>query len=766
MRLLWILMAVMLLATAGCGPKKDAKLAEKASAEGRWDEAYKLWDQALQENPGDTRARIGKERARLQAAIHHLDRAHYYRDRRQFAEAEFELRLAQSLDPDNQEARRLSEEIFREIEREKRNARQPEEQGLSTLPQLRPITWAPQDLIFVNQSIRDIYQSLGQAYGVNIVVDSKIRNDKITLDLRNLDFLKALDTLMVVNRHFFKVIDDNTIIILEDNKTNRDRYDNQIIQTFYLSNITPADLKNHLRVLLNIKEFAENEKLNAITIKGTPQQIALAEKMIATNDKAQAEVIVEIELLEVNKGNLRRLGIKPINPIDGGPGYSVGFIADPVNRSDSDSDSNGVRGIFPSLNSDDILTILPAIAVDFLRETGDSKQVANPHLRVTSGERGTVRIGQRIPILQTSFTSADISGSAGGGNNFGDQALATFQYNDVGIRIDVTPRVHFNEEVTLTMELEVTSVVSSGLQPTLGRRLVTTSLRLKNGETNVLAGLLTNEERRSLSGIPGLSRIPILGKLFSSDEKVVSQSDIIMTIRPVIVRGPNITGEDRAPYELSSLTLSKLYGESAQRDRMEKPIQRSSAPVPDSPDPFEEPEQERRPIFDPEAQVMEESGDPFAEESYEDSYSDEEEDAPPAMLSFAPLMAEARQDETMEFQLFITNVEDMERGEIVLEFDPAVLACESVTVGDFFDSRNKLPLMTPNWNNTNGRVAMIITQRASSGGFSGAGIMATVKFRAKAPGAGVLDFSTINLLNNEKANIQVQGLPGSYEVFP
>jgi len=758
-----LMILCLLVGMAACVPKKEAKLAEAASDEGRWGEAYRLWTEVLQDKPGDAKARVKQERARMNAALYHLQRGSYYFEKQQFPEAEFELKLAIGFDTQNQEAERLLAAVKAEkLKVEQATAQQTDKQFSSNLPKLRPTTWAPQNLSFINQTVKDIYQSMGQAYGVNIVVDSKIRNDKVTLDLRNLSFLKALDTLMVVNRHFFKVIDDNTIIIMEDNKNNRDRYDNEIIQTFYLSNITPADLKNHLRVLLNIKEFAENEKLNAITIKGTPEQIALAEKMIATNDKAQPEVVVEIELLEVNKSQMRKVGMMPINPNDGSPAYQVGLLADPAGRSNAEENANAVRGFFPSLDSQDILTIVPAVVIDFLKENGGSTQVANPHLRVTSGEQGSVRIGQSIPILQTSFTNPNISGSANGGNNFGDQALATFNYNDVGIRVEVKPRVHFNNEVTLTLDMEVLSVISGGFQPTLGRRQVTTTLRLKNGETNVIAGLLTNDERKSLSGIVGLSSIPIIGKLFSNDQKVVNQTDIIMTIRPVIVRGVNVTDKDRAAYELSNLTLSTLYGsEEADRETKNNQTAITSAPAASASAPVSDRREGGKAFDGNNPQGLEEEepqDDPFAEE--------ESEEPPPAMLSFSPISTEGRQDDLMEFQLFVTNVEDMKSGKIALQFDPAVMRCESVEIGDFFNAGNRLPLLTPDYNNNTGRVGMLITQRASSGTFSGSGIMAVVRMRGKAPGSGLLEFATVKLMNGEGQEILVQGLPATYEVFP
>ena len=759
MRVLCISICLMLV--VGCGPKREVRPAQAATEAGNWDEAYRLWSNLLERYPNDTKFRLAAERARLNAALTHLRKAEYYFERDKLDEAEFETRLVKSFDPSNQKADTLMTLIQEAREaiaaEEARLADEAEAVG-DSLPTLKPKTWAPLNLTFVNQSARDIYVSLGKAYGINIVVDSQIRDTKMSIDLRNMDFLKALDTLMVLNRHFFKVVDDNTLIILEDQKKNRDRYDSQIVQTFYLSNVTPKDLKAHLRNLGNIKEFAENERLNAITIKGTPEQLALAQKIINDNDKAQPEVVVEIELLEVNKSHMRRIGILPVD-LAGNPTYRVGITADPVSRSDDDENQGGIRGVFPSLDSQDFLTIVPSLAVDFLKEHGDSTQVANPHLRVTSGETGSVSIGQQIPVAQTSFTNAQLSGSAGGANNFGDSALTSFQYDDVGIKIQVTPRVHYNNEITLDLELEVSSVIIGGLQPTFGKREVKTSIRLKNGETNVLAGLLTNDERKSLLGIPGLSDIPLLGRLFSNDEKVINQTDIILTTRPVIIRSPNVTKQDRAPYELSALRLSSLYGPEKEVDAGEAIEAIELEPIPGAAGPA--PMEPAQPIpFDP-------NGTLAPTDTAEEEDASLFEDAPaPAMLAFTPPNQEGRQDDILEYQIFITNVEGMQRGEIVMEFDAEVLQASAVEMGEFFGNYTNKPLLTPAWDNRNGRLTLIITQRLSTDPFSGSGILATLRFRAKAPGEGNLNFATILLTNRDKQEIPADGLPGSYEVSP
>lgn len=748
-------LAILMVALSfSCGPKKDIKPAREAMEAGNWDEAYRLWSGLLEQYPGDTHFKIAAERARLNATLSHLRKASIYYEKDLLDEAQFEVQIVLNLDPLNQEAQNMIARIAesRAAEREaKKVASRERQNAFSGLPQLKPSTWAPLDITFTNQSARDIYMSLGKAYGLNVVVDSKLRDEKVTIDLKGMSLMKALDTLMVLNRHFFKVVDDNTLIILEDDRTTRERYDTQIIQTFYLSNITPKEIAKHLRSLGGIKEFAENESLNAITIKGTPEQIALIGKIIADNDKAQPEVVVELELLEVNKGNMRKIGIMPISPADGSATYRAGILADPRNRSDSDENSGGIRGIFPDLSSEDFLTVVPALAIDFLKQQDGSKQVANPHLRVTSGQQGHVRIGQSVPVAQTSFTNAQISGSASGSNSFGDNALTSFKYQDVGIDIKVTPRVHYNNEITLELELEISSVVSSGIQPVFGKRNVKTNIRLKNGETNVLMGLLNNEERKSLVGIPGLSDIPLLGRLFSNDDKVINQTDIILSTRPVIIRGPNVTAQDRAPFELSSLRLDSLY---QKPETTKKPVEQPQGDRVKLDKSSKNTQQNR------DSEDAQEEG---SEETDEDSLVDEQT---PAMLAFTPAVQDARVGDHIDYSLFVTNVEDFRRGEIVLEYDPEVLQAVQAELGDFFGAQGNRPLMTPAWDNNRGRLTMVITQRMGSQPFSGSGILANLKFFAKGVGRGDLSFRRLELTTRDKDTIPADGLDARYEVAP
>jgi len=768
-----------------CGNVKLIREAKRETSKMHWDRSYQLWEQVYRENPNDTRAKIQMERAGMYAALRHLEEGLILLGHNSFAEARAELEFALKYDPDNQEAIDALERLERakkEIEEQVRQAEeQKDEEVLSFYPQLQPSTWEPLNLYFPRPTkVRDIYQALGKNYGINILMEGKVKGDIPYLDLRNLDFIKALDTLMILNRHFFKVIDEKTLVIFTDQRDTRERYSNQVIKTYYLSNTTPKELTKHLKLLGgDLKNFSENEELNAITLKGTPEQIAIADRIIAANDKAKAEVIVEVELLEVNKNDLREMGIQPVffnpsDPTSTTPMYQAGVYFRPDGE-----DSSQIRGIFPSISSDDFFTVLPSVMLKLLKENSDSKQIFNPHVRVTAGKEAQIQIGSSVPTASTAFVNP--YQSSGSNDNIGDRALTTFNYKDAGIKIAVTPRVHHNYEITLELALEVTSIIGTqDYQPIFGKRIVDTTIRLKNGESSVLAGLLSNDERQSLTGFPGLSEIPILKHLFSSESKVVNQTDIVLLLRPMIVRGANITPEDTAPYEISTLSLSKLYsGGRPTETPKEMPQTRSmesskSSPSNQSSEDGEdeaevEPDQEYRTEQQGQSGMNHEptrSSDSEELEVYDEPVSDESNDVSPAVMAFMPASNQVRVDGKAQVKLFMTNVSDLFKGEVVLSFDPEFLQIEDLQLQNLPMEQGRSPKLTPFWDQENGKASVIITPIPGSKAFSGSGILTNLVLRGLKPGTTKIEVSQIECSNEEGQTLPFQALSGTVVVTP
>jgi general secretion pathway protein D len=532
---------------AACAAGVSYRRGEQAAAAENWDQAVLAYSKALARSPGNTRYKVALARARLKASQSHFERGKKYLEAGQVEAAMAELQQTVFLDPSNQYAanelakaiqeyqHRRGEEVS-DIERMKERAR---EAG-RLAPRLNPRSNIPIALKFKDENIGKVYDALSKASGINFMYDERVDlNRKVSIEVAEVTFQKALDILMLRNKHFFKIWDENTILIADDNQQKHKEYDDLVIQTFYLSNADVKDVQVLLRALLDARQLAQNERLNSITIRDTPDRVNVASKIIESNDKAKSELIIDIELLELNRNLLQNLGID-LTGTGGGTGKSVGIsftggASIPLNN----------LGLLNQLGNYSLGPI-PGVVVNFLKSDADAQVIAKPQLRVSEGEKATVRIGDRIPIPTTTFnTNQTVGGNV--------VPITSFTYQNVGINIDIEPRVHHNKEVTLKLKVEVSSLagqVSAGAgvsQPIIGTREIETQIRLKDGETNLLAGLIRQEERSSLSTVPGLGHIPILKHLFGSNDSSVQQTDIVLTMTPHIIRVPDITQDDLTP---------------------------------------------------------------------------------------------------------------------------------------------------------------------------------------------------------------------------
>jgi general secretion pathway protein D len=512
-----------------------------------FDQAVLSFSKALAGKPGEIKYQVALARARLRASQEHFERGQKYLAAGQSEAAMAEIQQAVLLDPSNQyaanELAKLIEEFKRkkgeppsEIERMKEKAKMA---GRIT-PRLNPKSNIPIALKFKDETIKKVYDALSKATGVNFLYDERVDlNKKITVDLADVTFAKALDTLMAQNKHFFKVWDENTILIADDNQQKHKEYDDLVIQTFYLSNADVKDVQVLLRTLLDARQLAQNDRLNAITIRDTPERVQVAEKIIESNDKAKSELIVDVQLLELNRNLLQNLGIDLVGASGAsGKSLTIGFTGGdtvPLNN----------LGLLKTLGNWAVGPI-PSVIINFLRTDADAKVLAKPQLRVSEGEKASVKIGDRIPIPTTTFNTTTTGGSV-------FAPITSFTYQNVGINIDVEPRVHHNKEITLKLKVElsnVAGVVSAGggvSQPIIGTREIETQIRLKDGETNLLAGLIREEERSTLSGVPGLSQVPLLKHLFGTTETEKKETDIVLTLTPHIIRVPDINQADLEP---------------------------------------------------------------------------------------------------------------------------------------------------------------------------------------------------------------------------
>ncbi len=328
----------------------------------------------------------------------------------------------------------------------------------------------------------------------------------------------ALETLMRAGNHFYKVIDEHTIIVAQDTPQNRRIYEDLVIQTFFLSNSEVKDMMTILRSLVDAKKIATNEQLNAIILRDTADKVKVAERIIEANDKSKAEVVIDVELLQINSGRLRDLGVTLSSYSVGQRLDTGGGAAPPAGGATA---PGGIRvSDLEFINQSNWFLTLPNFVYNFIKENTDAQLLAKPQLRITDGEKASLVIGDKVPIPLTTFNTSNTVG----GNIV---PITSFQYQDVGIRIDIEPRVHHNQEVTLKIKVAVDQINGyRGDQPIIGTRTIESVIRLQDGETNFLAGLIRSDESNSERGMPGLSEIPIIGRLFSNKRTDAQRTDV------------------------------------------------------------------------------------------------------------------------------------------------------------------------------------------------------------------------------------------------
>lgn len=548
----------VVLLTLGCSLHK----ANLAFDEGRFDDAVAAYREVLRSDPANTKARIGIRRASQRASESHLALARQAEQRGQAEREAAEVRKALVLDPDNQIAQdwlirleqkaardRAAEDAADDLDLMKARA------DAANVVQLDPHSIDGIDLNFSRRtSLREIFATLSRASGVNIIPHNSFQDSSVSIDLRGLPFQRVLDTLMLQNDLFYKVIDKNTIMVFKVSPQNREQYENQLLKTIYLSNADPNDIRQILTTINPQLRVFVDKRINAIIVKAKPLELAIVDQVIRSLDKAKAEVMVYLELMEVTENSLEQVGLLPvINASDSSGTYRMG--ATTVNNTSGMNTNSG----FTKIHTADIRVLFPNLALDFLKGNGDARLVASPNVRVLSGETGEVNIGEKISTTQSqlSLPTSGTSGSAASAASLlGGVGQTSFSYEDVGVKIKVEPRVHHNGEITLKIDSTVTTLKSGSTpgRPDLGKREIKTSARLRDGETAIFGGLLKDEEQKSLQGIWGLADIPLVGRLLGNTRNSKAKTDVILTIRTVLVRRPVITDQDMSAFNPEDAT--------------------------------------------------------------------------------------------------------------------------------------------------------------------------------------------------------------------
>ena len=735
-------LSVLLIALTSCTSSRAFREAREEESLEHWDLAVINYSKAVKLDPKDRSYRLALARAKIKASQSHFEKGKLYRSSARPELAVVELEQAVLLDPTNQyaevELRKAREELAKvvadrtgetRLEGLKRQARG----SRAKPPILEPASDHPINLNFPQpKPIKQIYKALGDAAGINVIFDPQLKDDNVSIVLTNMEFQRALETLMRQENHFYKVIDERTILIAADNAANRKTYEDLVIRTFFLSNADVTEVANSLRSLLQTTRISVNKAENSITLRDTADKVAIAERIVEQNDKQLAEVVVDVELLQINTTKTQDLGV-----LLSAYQASADLIA-PGGTNNFGAKLPDGRFTWDQLKDISIRSFgftLPSITYSFIKNNTDAELLAKPQMRISEGQKAQLVIGDRVPIPTTTFNT----GTTIGGNIV---PVTSFQYQDVGIKIEVEPRVHHNKEVTLKLTIEVSNLngfvqVQAGQnQPIIGTRTIASSIRLKDGETNLLAGLFRSDKSHTTNSVPFLGDIPILGRLFSKKFTDDKSTDLVLTLTPHIIRIPDVTAQDLEPFYVGTDSNISVRGGPG----IETPAQQG--PFDFSRQPPTPPRGAPVPAVTPAPQILVPGGMP------NDPFRPNPRDAVPPQPTPAPPGAVSQRNEAVLFDLDppslslapgekktvtvrATGTDASPSGTLELQFDPAIAAVVGIRpiVGDAGTGE--------------GRVEgnKVILDLPSGLGLSGTRSLAEITIEGISPGSAKLSFN-------------------------
>jgi general secretion pathway protein D len=542
----WIALLSIVATLSGCITSAALRDARRAEERQDYDVAVVEYSRALQQDPDSVDARTGLQRAKLRASQDHFTNARRLAANGRLEEADAEFKLAAQLNPDNREIAEQLAQVQNQLRTQipvRRDGKTDLEALVDRmreqqLPGLTvPADPLPEGLVFRNAANDVIIRALGTFAKVNVVLDPAFRPTNITFEARNQTFAEALQSITASTQNFYRVTGPRTVTIIPDTPAKRREYEEDVVRTFYLSNADVKETADLLRISIDARRIGVMAATNAITITDTPERVEAAGRLISMIDKARPEVLIDVELLEVSRNKLAEYGLQFASP--GNPPTGINGIAD-ANR--TGLTLNDVQNL---TSSQVLMTNIPALYYRLLKDDSTGRVLANPQLRAQVGMSAQAQFGERVPVPVTTFSPI-----ASGGVN--QQPITSYNYENIGVNIDITPRTHMNNEVTLALSISVTSISGTGFGglPTIGNRLVKTSIRLRDGETNMLAGLIRDDERKTRRGIPGLSDIPGVGRLFGHNIDERQQTDVILMLTPRIVRVLDLTEEDLRGFQM------------------------------------------------------------------------------------------------------------------------------------------------------------------------------------------------------------------------
>jgi general secretion pathway protein D len=694
---------------------------QDAEARQNYEQAFDYFKQAWNLKPKDLRYRTAFERNRFLAASSEVHRGQILRDAGKLDEALAQFQKALETDPSSfiaqQELKRTQQMI--------REAQNPQPQasaaGATALRrrlesaqgpvELAPITNVPITLK-VTEKTNVIYETVGKLAGINVLFDPDYTPKQTRIELNGVTLEDALEIISFETKTFWRPVTPNTIFVAQDNPAKRKELEQNVIKTFYLSNLSqPTELQdvvNAMRTILEVSRIQQLPSQGAIVVRGTPDQMALAQKLVDDLDKAKPEVLIEVAVMQVSRDKTRKLGINPPTSASVQLQPNVNTTTTTTTGTTPSSTTGINLNTLANLNATDFQVTIPQATATALLGDTNTKIIQNPQIRALDGQKATLKIGDRVPVATGSFQPGI------GGVGINPLVNTQFQYLDVGVNIDITPRVQAEREISLKLTMDVSAVTShvsiGGIdQPVIGQRKIENEIRLKDGEVSLLGGMMEDTQTRALNGIPGLAQIPILKYLFGETDTEHHENEIVFVLIPHIIRGRDTPHDNLDMIDVGTANAIELRHSS-------KPA--GATPVSPIAPPQAAPAVAPAPV--PQGAVPQNQAGGVG-----------------AFLFDPPTLNQAK-GSTFTVNVLLSGGQNVYSVPVQLSYDPNQLAVVNVSNGGFLSQDGQAVALVHRDDPTTGTLQITATRPPGAGGVSGQGAVVTLTFMAKAPGQSAL----------------------------
>jgi general secretion pathway protein D len=720
---------------------------QDAEARENFEAAYNFYRQAYDLKPKDLRYKASFERLRFKAAATIVHHAQGLRDAGKLQEALAEFQKAAQIDPSlfiaQQELNRTLQMINDASNPPPQAAGPPNqlEKKIREAPgpvELAPISNVP-ITVKLTEDTKVIYQTVGQLAGINVLFDPDYTSRRIKVELNGVTLEEALEITALESKTFWRPVTANTIFVAQDNPAKRKELEQSVLKTFYLSNISqPTELQdvvNAIRAVLDVQRVQQLLSQNALVVRGTPDQIALAEKLVDDLDRARPEVIVDIAVLQVSKDKSRTLGMNWPTSATVALQSNINTTTPTTSTTGTTSTTSSSGGLelntLGNLNATDFQVTIPSANLSAVMGESDTKMLQNPQVRALDNQKATLKIGERVPVATGSFQPGI------GGVGINPLVNTQFQYLDVGVNIDVTPHVHADREVTLKITMEISSVVGQSSiggisQPIIGQKKIEHEIRLKDGESSLIGGIFDDSQTKSLAGIPGLAQIPILRYLFGQVTQDKSQDETVFAITPHIIRGNTISELNQRQIEIGTANTIVL-----------RHVSRVAAPV--------------APAAQPQAPEGQPPVNPTPNQAANPA---------PGVTNFLfdPGQITAVKGNTFVVNLMISGAQNVYSVPVQMNYDPAKLQLVNVSNGGFLSQDGQAVALVHREDENTGTLLVTATRPPGAGGVSGQGAVVSLTFQAKASGQTPLTITRGGALDPGQQRITVNGAQASVTV--